>query len=123
MTKTVNDYIAGLSGVPADVAKRLHGALLATGALTDAVKWGHPIYEAGGAVCLLKGAKDYVTFGFWRGAEMLDLDARLEKGGGKGDMAYIRLRTTDDVDDAQVARLVARGIELNRLKGDPMKAA
>ncbi|WP_104662624.1 DUF1801 domain-containing protein [Ensifer adhaerens] len=121
MTKTVDDYIAGLSGVPADVAKRLHAALVAAGGLADAVKWGHPIYEAGGPVCLLKGAKDHVTFGFWRGAEMLDLDARLEKGGGKGDMAYIRLRATDDVDDAEVARLVARGIELNRLKGDPMK--
>ena len=38
------------------------------------------------------------------------------KGGGKGDMAYIRLRATGEVDDGQVARLVARGIELNRLK-------
>jgi hypothetical protein len=121
MTKTVNDYIAGLSGVPADVAKRLHAALLSAGGLTDAVKWGHPIYEAGGAVCLLKGAKDHVTFGFWRGGEMLDLDPRLEKGGGKGDMAYIRLRSIGDIDDAQVARLVAKGIDLNRLKGDPMK--
>lgn len=121
MTKTVNDYIAGLTGVPAETAKRLHAALVATGGLTDIVKWGHPTYEAGGAVCLLKGAKDYVTFGFWRGAEMLELDPRLEKGGGKGDMAYIRLRSAEDVDDAQVARLVARGIELNRLKGDPMK--
>ncbi|WDZ76937.1 DUF1801 domain-containing protein [Ensifer adhaerens] len=121
MTKTVNDYIAGLSGTPAEVAKRLHAALLAAGGLTDIVKWGHPVYEAGGTVCLLKGAKDHVTFGFWRGAEMLDVDPRLEKGGGKGDMAYIRVRSVDDVDDAQVARLVARGIELNRLKGDPMK--
>ncbi|WP_052201753.1 DUF1801 domain-containing protein [Ensifer sp. ZNC0028] len=121
MTKTVNDYIAGLSGVPADVAKRLHDAILAVGGLTDIVKWGHPVYDAGGAVCLLKGTKDSVTFGFWRGADMLDLDPRMEKGGGKGDMAYIRLRSTDDVDAAQVARLVARGIELNRLKGDPMK--
>ncbi len=121
MTKTVEDYIAGLSGVPADVAKRLHAALDAAGGLTDIVKWGHPVYQAGGAVCLLKGAKDHVTFGFWRGAEMLDLDARLEKGGGKGDMAFIRLRKVDDVDDAQVARLVAKGIELNRLTGDPLK--
>ncbi|MBK5570223.1 DUF1801 domain-containing protein [Ensifer sp. 2YAB10] len=121
MTKTVEDYIAGLSGVPADVAKCLHAALDAAGGLTDIVKWGHPVYQAGGAVCLLKGAKDHVTFGFWRGAEMLDLDARLEKGGGKGDMAFIRLRKVDDVDDAQVARLVAKGIELNRLKGDPLK--
>ncbi|MGE6783414.1 DUF1801 domain-containing protein [Ensifer adhaerens] len=121
MTKTVDDYIAGLSGVPADVAKRLHAALMAAGGLTDAVKWGHPIYEAGGPICLLKGAKDHVTFGFWRGGEMLDLDPRLEKGGGKGDMAYIRLRATYDVDDAQVTRLVAKAIELNRLKGDPMK--
>lgn len=103
------------------MAKRLHAALDAAGGLTDIVKWGHPVYEAGGPVCLLKGAKDHVTFGFWRGAEMRDLDARLEKGGGKGDMAFIRLRTVDDVDDAQIVRLVAKGIELNRLKGDPTK--
>ncbi|HEV7310180.1 DUF1801 domain-containing protein [Ensifer sp.] len=121
MTKTANDYISGLSGVPAETAKRLHVALMATGGLTDLVKWGHPVYQAGGAVCLLKGAKDHVTFGFWRGTDMLDLDPRMEKGGGKGDMAFIRLRTIDDIDDAQVARLVAKGIELNRLKGDPLK--
>jgi len=121
MTKTVEDYIAGLSDVPGDVAKRLHAVLIAAGGLTDIVKWGHPIYEAGGPVCLFKGAKDHVTFGFWRGADMLDLDSRLEKGGGKGDMAYIRLRAIDDIDDGQVARLVAKGIELNRLKGDPMR--
>lgn len=122
MSKTVNDYIAGLSGAPAEVAKELHGAILAAGGTRDSVKWGHPIYEAGGPVCLIKAAKDHVTLGFWRGADMLDLDPRLAKGGGKGDMAYIKVKATGEVDAAQLARLVARGIALNAEKGDPFKS-
>ncbi|OCP23451.1 MULTISPECIES: DUF1801 domain-containing protein [unclassified Ensifer] len=122
MSKTVDDYIAGLSGAPADVAKELHGAILAAGGTRDSVKWGHPIYEAGGPVCLIKAAKDHVTLGFWRGADMLDLDPRLAKGGGKGDMAYIKVKATGEVDGVQLARLVARGIALNAEKGDPFKS-
>ncbi|MBP1871106.1 hypothetical protein J2Z19_000803 [Ensifer adhaerens] len=122
MSKTVNDYISGLSGTPADVAKALHGAILAAGGTKDSVKWGHPIYEAGGPVCLIKAAKDYVTLGFWRGADMLDLDPRLAKGGGKGDMAFIKVKALGEVDQAQVARLVAKGIALNAEKGDPFKS-
>ncbi|KQY71138.1 hypothetical protein ASD52_05425 [Ensifer sp. Root142] len=122
MSKTVSDYIAGLSGTPAAVAKELHGAILAAGGTRDSVKWGHPIYEAGGPVCLIKAANDYVTLGFWRGADMLDLDPRLAKGGGKGDMAFIKVKATGEVDGAQVARLVAKGIALNAEKGDPFKS-
>lgn len=122
MSKTVNDYIAGLSGTPADVAKALHAAILGAGGTKESVKWGHPIYEAGGPVCLIKAAKDYVTLGFWRGADMLDLDPRLAKGGGKGDMAFIKVKVAGEVDQAQVARLVAKGIALNAEKGDPFKS-
>lgn len=122
MSKTVNDYIAGLSGAPAEVAKELHGAILAAGGTKDIVKWGHAVYEAGGPVCLIKAAKDHVTLGFWRGADMLDLDPRLAKGGGKGDMAYIKVKVVGEVDQAQMARLVARGIALNAEKGDPFKS-
>ncbi len=122
MSKTVNDYIDGLSGTPADVANELHGAILAAGGTKDSVKWGHPIYEAGGPVCLIKAAKDHVTLGFWRGTDMLDLDPRLAKGSGKGDMAFIKVKALGEVEQAQVARLVARGIALNAEKGDPFKS-
>lgn len=122
MSKTVNDYIAGLSGTPADVATALHDAILAAGGTKDSVKWGHPIYEAGGPVCLVKAAKDHVTLGFWRGADMLDLDPRLAKGGGKGDMAFIKVKAVAEIEQAQVTRLVARGIALNAEKGDPFKS-
>ncbi|GLS31172.1 hypothetical protein SAMN04488498_1215 [Mesorhizobium albiziae] len=120
MSKKVDDYIAGLSGWQAAVAAMLRREILATGAVSEDFKWGHPIYEAGGAVALFKAHKAHVTLGFWRGAEMTDLDARLEPS-GSFKMASITLKGPGEIDGADIGKLVAAGVALNRERGDPMK--
>ena len=120
MGKTVDDYISGLSSWQAATAQALRADILATGAVVEAMKWGHPVFEAGGPVCLIKAAPRWITFGFWRGVELKDLDARL--GGDNPKMAYIKLSEGQTIGVDDVARLVRAGVALNREKGDPLKA-
>ncbi|MDQ6436956.1 DUF1801 domain-containing protein [Mesorhizobium sp. LHD-90] len=121
MGRTVDDYVGSLAGWQAETVRTLRGTIMAVGGLSESVKWGHPVYEADGPVCLLKAHKSHVTLGFWRGAEMRDLHDRLEPHGSFL-MASIKLQGSDAIDAARVGRLVAAGVALNRLKGDPTKA-
>lgn len=120
MANKVDDYLAGLAGWQAEVAAALRRAILAAGGVTEDFKWGHPVYEAGGPVCLFKAHKDHVTLGFWRGADMTALEPRLVPHGGF-QMASIKVTRPGEIGDAEIARLVASGIKLNREKGDPLK--
>lgn len=120
MTKTVDSYIESLSGWQAQVVTELRRDILVAGGVTEAFKWGHPIYEAGGPVCLIKAYGAHVTFGFWRGGELKSVDDRLE--GDKPGMAYIKLKAPGEITPDAVARLVTAGAALNREKGDPLKA-
>lgn len=122
MAKTVDDYLAGLSGWQAQTVAALRREISATGEVAEILKWGHPVWEAGGPVCLVQAHKAHVTLGFWRGQEMLELDPRL-KPGGSFKMASIKLTAADQIEAGQVRRLVARGVALNREKGDPLKAS
>lgn len=122
MTDKVDAYIAGLDGWQADTAKLLRREIAAAGDLAEDFKWGHPMWSANGAVCLFKSFKNHMTLAFWRGAQLTDLDPRLEPG-GSFNMAAIKLTGPDQITPDEVARLVAAAIALNREHGDPMKAA
>lgn len=122
MSKSVDDYVAALSGWPARTVEDLRRDVLAVGATTEALKWGHPIYASDGPVCLIKAHKAHVVFGFWRGAEMVCLDERLVPHGGFL-MASITLRAGDRITPDQARVLVERGAALNREKGDPLDKA
>jgi hypothetical protein len=119
---SVDEFVAGLSGWQAQAVAALRRDVLSAGGVTETLKWGHPVYEAGGPVCLIKAHKAHVTFGLWRGAEMTALEPRLEPG-GSFQMAAIKLRAPGEISAEQVRRLVAEGIRLNAEKGDPLKAA
>jgi hypothetical protein len=121
VSKTVDDYVAGLPGWQQEMVAALRRDIRAAGGVTEAFKWGHPIYEAGGPVCLVKAYPGHVTFGFWRGTELAALDARLEAGSRA--MAYIKLQQDSRITPEDVHRLVAAGVALNQEKGDPLKAA
>lgn len=121
MTKTVQSYVDGLNGWQAVLAAELRDLFLAGGRLEEQFKWGHPLYAAHGPVCLFKAHKAHVTLGFWRGADMRDVDERLEPGGSFR-MAFIKLVENAPLDAERVRQLVARGIELNAALGDPTKA-
>ncbi|MCM0677679.1 DUF1801 domain-containing protein [Micromonospora phytophila] len=66
-----------------------------------AVWHGHPVWSLGPApgtspVCYIKSYSAYLTFGFWRGQEVIDPSGRLEAGARA--MASVKLRTLADID-------------------------
>jgi hypothetical protein len=113
MDQKAQAYFDGLADIPRPVAMRLRDAVLATQQVTEAFKWGHPVYQADGLVCLIKAASRHVTFGFWQGRALTGLDPRLEPSGG-ADMAMIKLVDPADVDADSIARLVAAAVDLDR---------
>lgn len=70
-------------------------AILREGApeATEAIKWGHPVWEQNGFVALLRGTKAYVTVGFVLGPEALDPHGLLE--GTSATMRHVKLTALD----------------------------
>lgn len=118
MTTSVEDYIAELPDWQSLLASELIETVLqAAPSLTKAVKWGQPVFESNGPVCYLKGHKNHLTFGFWRGAALMDIDDRLETSGEK--MAHMKLTEGSSLAKSKLKKLVKAAVELNRLHGNP----
>ena len=117
---TVDEYIAGLEPGKAGIARALRKAILAAApSLHEVIKWAEPVYESDGPVCWFKAHSKHVTFGFWRGAALLDMDDCLETSGSK--MAHMKLTSVGDVKPSAIAKLVTKAVALNRKLGDPTK--
>jgi hypothetical protein len=82
------------------------------------IKWGQPVIEENGPVAFLKVAKQHVTFGFWRGAELTDTNGVLE-GGDR--MKHVKIRSGDAFDEKTLSTLLRQAVSLNRKKGDPTR--
>jgi hypothetical protein len=121
MSAKVDAYLDTLPDWQQATARELRAAFLAQG-LSEDFKWGHPMWSsADGPVCLLKGFKAHMNLAFWRGAQMGDLDARLEPS-GSFQMATIKLTCEGQASADDAARLAQAGAALNKAHGDPMKA-
>ena len=65
-----------------------------------------------------KVAKQHVTFGFWRGADLTDTKGVLE-GGDR--MKHVKIRSEDAFDERTLSTLLRQAVSLNRQDGDPTK--
>ena len=74
--------------------------------------WGVPTFESNGAFCYMMIGKNHITFGFPRGASLLD-SAKLLEGTGKN-LRHVKLREVADVHDANLRQLI---VEANALNG------
>ncbi len=63
---------------------------------TEALKWSQPCYGKVKDVCYISGAKDHITFGFFRGTELDDPHSKLQ-GTGKG-MRHVKIIDPGNVD-------------------------
>ncbi|WP_158025651.1 DUF1801 domain-containing protein [Maricaulis sp. W15] len=113
MDRKAQDYFDGLADTPRPIAFRLRDAVLATGLVTEAFKWGHPVYQAAGLVCLIKAASRHVTLGFWQGGSLTGLDPRLTPS-GRAHMATMMLASPESIDPENIARLVKAAVNLDR---------
>jgi hypothetical protein len=83
-----------------------------------AIKWGHPVIEENGPIAFVKVAKQHVTFGFWRGADLTDAKGVLE-GGDR--MKHVKIRSEDGFDEKTLSTLLRQAVSLNREHGDPTR--
>ena len=120
MDKSVEGYLNKLNGWQREAIEQLRGAIMAASpALTEAFKWAQPVYEANGPVCYVKAHARHVTFGFWRGAELMPLYDGLQTSGSR--MAHVKFYGVAEIDARLVAKLVREGVALNKKKGNPAK--
>jgi hypothetical protein len=120
VASTVDDYVGKLPRTQAAMAEALRKAIKqGSKALTETVKWAHPVYEANGPICYFRAHRNHITFGLWRGVDLMAMSDRLESGGQR--MAHLKIAGADDLDPALIKRLVAAAVKLNAEKGDPTK--
>jgi hypothetical protein len=132
MTKRVTPKVSPLRGMPVEEwieakARGWHAAVIRNVlAMTHKVapkasvviKWGQPVIEENGPVAFVKVAKQHVTFGFWRGADLTDTKGVLE-GGDR--MKHVKIRSEDAFDERTLSTLLRQAVSLNRKDGDPTR--
>lgn len=77
----------------------------------ETLKWGQPCYSRNGLFCYLQRAKQHVTLGFQRGAQMRDPQGVLQ-GSGKL-MRHLRFGRDAEIDEAQCSALIREAIRLD----------
>lgn len=111
---TVDDYIDALPEPLRAVASRAR--IVIDAGLPDAssaIRWAHPAWSLGkDPVCYLRAASRHITFGFWRGAAIVDPDGILETAGQV--MAHAKLRTVADVNEQIFSTWLRQARHLHR---------
>lgn len=90
--------------------------------LEERLKWGHLVYFMHGQVLLIRAEPNRVLFAFFRGQRLRHIEPRLQPG-GKYELATLELREGTPLAKPTVVSLVTEAVNLNRLLGDPTKAA
>ena len=79
----------------------------------EAFKWKRPVYEVDGTgICYLAASKAHLTLGFSRGRELSDPDGALEGAGTQ--MAHVKLRRLEDVDEGRIRAWLQEAVRLER---------
>lgn len=116
---SVGDYINKLPIAQGQAVRMLCGMI--SRAVPDAqavIKWAQPVFEVNGPFAYVKPAKNHLTFGFWRGAELDDPYNILQ---GTGQMRHVRLSSAVDAGNPALISFVVQAAALNRAKGNPTK--
>jgi hypothetical protein len=88
-------------------------------AATLSIKWGQPVWEHNGPFAWARPAKNHLSFGFWRGAEMKDPNGVLEGDGDR--MRHVKITSADQARSLPLEDFVKQAVKLNEKKGDPTK--
>ena len=83
------------------------------------IKWGQPVFVSNGPFAFIKPAKNHVTLGFWRGADLKDSKGLLEGDGVR--MKHLKIPAPGTFDGPALTAFVKQAVALNAAKGDPTK--
>lgn len=121
--KTPDEYVECLDGWQKDVVAQLRETVtVAVPEFEERLKWGHLVYFLNGPVLLIRAEPQRVLFGFWRGKRLREIEPAL-KPGGKYEMATIVFDSDAVISSEKATELATAAAELNRVHGDPTKAA
>jgi hypothetical protein len=102
MNPQVTDYIAaapaGQQALLETLRRIVHDSVPG---VVEEFKWSRPVFRTARQFAYLKTAAAYVTLGFYDASHLDDPDGRLEGSGQQ--MRHIKLRTSADIDAAQLA--------------------
>lgn len=117
---SVDEYVASLAPEQRALVDALRTLVksAARGAV-ETFKWSQPVYESNGPFAYIKAHRSHVTFGFWRGVELSGDSGLLVSSGSK--MAHLKIRSLDEIPEAELRRLVREAVKLNAAKGDPTR--
>ena len=120
--KDVGEYASSLGDWQTEAVRSLAELVSANAPDADSViKWAQPVWEQNGPFCYLKGFKNHLNFGFWRGIDIDDPWGVLEGTGDK--MRHVKITGKDGFNLAAVGAMIRQAVELNLAKGDPTKSA
>jgi hypothetical protein len=77
------------------------------------------VFSANGPFAFIKPAKNHVTIGFWRGADLDDPRGLLEGNGVR--MKHLKIPAPGTFDRAVLTAFVKQAVTLNAQKGDPTR--
>ncbi|NDK56590.1 DUF1801 domain-containing protein [Pontibacter fetidus] len=112
-TNQVDEYIEKLSPEKVPLALELRRIIHASVShLEECVRWDYPCYFFYGPVCYFASSRSGIHFGFFRGKELSDPARRLVSRNGQH--LHIKVRTTDDIDEAYFGELIREAVLLNQ---------
>ncbi len=118
--KTVDEYVAALPVDKQPIVAELRKLIkTAVPEVTEAFKWGQPVYESNGPLAYIHAYTNQVNFGFWRGTQLADPDAMLTGDGDR--MKHVKLKSVSDIKTEAFAQFLKEAVKLNKELGNPTK--
>lgn len=72
--------------------------------VSEAVKWGMPVFSNGNNFCYFRSNKNHVTFGFYNPERIHDPDNLLEGTGQV--MKHVKIKSMENIDNEQLAKWI-----------------
>ena len=108
---TISDFTARLGHLHRPLIERL--ARIVENAAPEAegtIKWGMPVYSTGRNVVYLEArSREYVSLGFFRGADLDDPEGLLEGSGSA--LRYIRVSAPEQIPEEAIRQLVRQAFD------------
>ena len=115
-SKNVDSWLYEHDPYLRNIASSLREIVLEEGPeLKESVQWGTPIYEGRGRVIYLSATEEYVTLGFFSGANLSDVSGRMEPSGRR--MRRFRVRALEDIDEVQIRAWIKEVLVIDSLGG------
>ena len=111
-TSDVEGFIAGLEPPVKDLMKELRTLVRkAAPKLSEALKWGQPVYSGEKNLMYLGKAKAHASLGFFMGAKMSDPDDLLEGSGNT--LRHVTIRSKKDINKRKLSALIRQAVRLD----------